>query len=336
MLSSDAIAQTYPVPGEDVMSWEEDTADLLDGERMALWTAVTPGVFPKPRGEWEKLVIPLKRAGNLFLLEAVVDSVRGNFVLDFGATNLVLNRSYFPDDDRRVRTTMAQDATGASFEVAQRRVDRFSLQDLHYDNITADLTDLGAIENRRGVQILGLMGLDLFVKMDVVLDPRRNLLILQRNPRGVDEHPEPPRAEPVEIPMMLRSGALVVDARIAERRVRFGLDTGAEIAILDRKSGKRVLEKFAIDRRMSLSGSGGGTVEVLAGSITQLELGGHDFSGMRAVISDLGNLSEGYGTTINGLLGCGLMGQGISHFDFAGRTYRLYLYSEESVQETIR
>ncbi|MEZ5173535.1 MAG: hypothetical protein R2850_08510 [Bacteroidia bacterium] len=50
---------------------------------------------PVPEGEIQSLTLPLKRAGNLILLEVMVDGVRGNFILDTGAPHLVLNTTYF-------------------------------------------------------------------------------------------------------------------------------------------------------------------------------------------------------------------------------------------------
>ncbi len=50
---------------------------------------------PKPQGNFEKLIIPLKRAQNFFLIEARIDTLVGNFILDTGAPQLVLNKTYF-------------------------------------------------------------------------------------------------------------------------------------------------------------------------------------------------------------------------------------------------
>lgn len=40
-------------------------------------------------------IIPLKKIGRLYILEAVVDGISGNLIFDTGATGLVLNRTYF-------------------------------------------------------------------------------------------------------------------------------------------------------------------------------------------------------------------------------------------------
>src|ERR1700761_1873089 len=56
---------------------------------------VLPDPDPAPTGDFKTLVVPIKKAGNLIIVEAQVDTVEGNFVLDTGAPYLVLNETYF-------------------------------------------------------------------------------------------------------------------------------------------------------------------------------------------------------------------------------------------------
>ena len=58
-------------------------------------TVVDPD--PAPFADLKTLVVPIKRAGNLIIVEAQVDTLEGNFVLDTGAPYLVLNETYFRD-----------------------------------------------------------------------------------------------------------------------------------------------------------------------------------------------------------------------------------------------
>lgn len=50
---------------------------------------IVPPVFDDaiPMGNFERLEIPLKRINNLFLIEARIDSLEGNFIFDTGARN---------------------------------------------------------------------------------------------------------------------------------------------------------------------------------------------------------------------------------------------------------
>jgi len=50
---------------------------------------------PLPTGEFTTIVIPIKRAQNLIVVEAKIDTMQGNFILDTGAPYLVLNQTYF-------------------------------------------------------------------------------------------------------------------------------------------------------------------------------------------------------------------------------------------------
>src|SRR3569833_2263925 len=50
-----------------------------------------------PDGDFQTLVVPIKRAGNLIIVEAQLDSLEGNNVMDNGAPYLVLNATYFRD-----------------------------------------------------------------------------------------------------------------------------------------------------------------------------------------------------------------------------------------------
>jgi len=59
-------------------------------------------------GELESVVIPLRRIGKLFLIEAKIDNTAGNFLFDTGAAQLVLNSTYF----RKYMTTNGGEGGG--------------------------------------------------------------------------------------------------------------------------------------------------------------------------------------------------------------------------------
>ena len=65
---------------------------------MIAHTVSIPGIRPGnkgPMGELESVIIPLKRVGRLFLMEAKIDDLTGDFLFDTGAAQLVLNSTYF-------------------------------------------------------------------------------------------------------------------------------------------------------------------------------------------------------------------------------------------------
>jgi hypothetical protein len=112
---------------------------------------------PSMPAETDVLTIPLKNAGRLFMIEAIIDNQSGNLIFDSGATGLVMNRTYF----RKYVKTNVQNSngiTGPVAEVESINLGKVNISGLTFTKIPASLADLGHIENRRGVKVLGLIG----------------------------------------------------------------------------------------------------------------------------------------------------------------------------------
>ena len=139
-------------------------------------------------GNIESVLIPLKRVGRLFLIEASVDGQTGNFVFDTGADKMVLNKTYFRNN-LMTTTESGGGLTGNSQIIYITQVKEIVASELIFGNQTADVTDLGQIENRRKSKILGLFGMSLFTNMHLEIDLRNATLRLSRlNKSGVPEN----------------------------------------------------------------------------------------------------------------------------------------------------
>jgi predicted aspartyl protease len=123
--------------------------------------------------------IPLKRAGRLLLIEAVIDGIEGNLIFDTGATGLVLNRTYF-----RNRVLMegehSMGITGSAGNLGCVIAEKLQIGDLYYENVKADVSELGHIENRRGIKVIGLLGFGMIRELETVIDVAHNELYLYR------------------------------------------------------------------------------------------------------------------------------------------------------------
>ena len=118
-------------------------------------------IYHKAKNTPDSLIIPLKREGNLFFIEANINGERGNFILDLGAPYLVLNATYFRDYE--VDSSYYSGSLLEESEFVRRtKVESFSIEELEFERLSADITDLSAIENKRGIQILGLIGVSFF------------------------------------------------------------------------------------------------------------------------------------------------------------------------------
>lgn len=96
---------------------------------------------PKPKGNFDGLVIPVKRANNLILVEAQVDDMVGFFIFDTGAPYLVLNQTYFRNFNLDRSSLSAGLAGGGGYQKTTL-VDRLKIRELFYENLEA-VSDFG-------------------------------------------------------------------------------------------------------------------------------------------------------------------------------------------------
>jgi hypothetical protein len=193
-------------------------------------------------------------------------------------------------------------STGTIQHVQIKNVD---VAGLSYRDLTVDVTNLGHIETRRGVKVLGLFSLSMLKGLEMVIDLNHNELRLYRldktgNRISVQQNEfNADITEKVE----LYHNILFVKAKIGGKVLDFCLDTGAESNVLNSYASKKVLSTVTILRRSDLVGAGSGEAEVILGKLNDFTLGERPIPGMQTIIASLDALSATYGYTIDGVLG---------------------------------
>lgn len=182
------------------------------------------------------------------------------------------------------------------------------------------MANLGHIEDRRGVKILGLFGLKLINDLEVIFDAGKSELRLNRTDKEGNRLADASE-EKFDFTQTLESGnnILIIKAKISDKELNFCLDTGAEINVIHYALPKKVLNTVEINRRSDLGGSGTGTVKALYGVMNDLEFGTHQFGKMDAAIINLSSMSEAYGRTIDGMLGYDFWQKGVFCINFKKR-----------------
>jgi hypothetical protein len=285
---------------------------------------------PAPYGDFTTLVVPIKRAGNLIIVEAQLDTIEGNFVMDTGAPYLVLNSTYFRDATH-IADQQAGGINGESTGTFTTMVRNFSILDLHYSRLTADVTDLSAIENGRGLKILGLLGTRLFSKFAVTVDMNSNLMYIQK----VDSKGEIPLAERVfkdpymVSPLRITDDIIFIKANVNNRKAWFVFDTGAESNLLDYSRMRKSLQTMQIINRTKLTGIGGSSFEVLYARFDNLQIGDRNFMGNHVLVTDLEKMGKAYDHTIDGILGYDFFSRGIFTINFVKSEFEMYIYNNQ-------
>lgn len=278
----------------------------------------------------DAIIIPLKNAGRLFIIEAVIDNESGNLIFDTGATGLVLNRTYF----RKYVKSGGENSKGITGDVANVEninTGKITVSGLSFSNMPASLADLGHIENRRGVKVLGLMGFDMIRDFEIIIDVNHNQLQLFR----IDNKGNRKSTQQTEFrsdhsqKIEFVKNVLFLTANVGGKVLKFCLDTGAETNAISDHSSKSVLSTVSIERKSNLRGSGSTSAEVYFGTMKELKIGEHSLRNMETVITSLDALSEAYGVNIDGMLGYNFLSRGVICINFVKRQMDIQFIKKE-------
>ncbi|MFW5724957.1 MAG: pepsin/retropepsin-like aspartic protease family protein [Bacteroidota bacterium] len=272
--------------------------------------------------EEHHLILPLKRAGNLILLEAIVDGMNGNLIFDTGSAALVLNSIYFNEGARASSGQVAGGITGATGPVNSLRVNQLQISGLTFSRLNASLSDLGHIESARNIKILGFFGLSLFRDFEVVVDLENGILELYRlNYRGNRAGKDVPEPNlDLSLDVEVESDVVFIEASIGKSRQLFCLDTGAESNVISSTLSSKVLNTVSILRRSTLKGAGTQQMEVLHGIMNQFSIGRTEIKDMQVLVTNLNTMSKFFGKRVSGMLGCEFLEKGVFYINLKKET----------------
>ena len=273
-------------------------------------------------------VIPFTRAGNLIVVQARVDTTIGNFILDTGCPRLVLNLTYFRSYKSIENDAEGNGVTGAEFTVVKTEVGDFSFGAAHYYHQTADLANLGNIENSKGIKILGLIGMELLNKFEMIIDYEKNLIFLHRIGRResssyYNEMLKDTSAYSV-VPISITDNRIIVHTILAGKKLKLVIDSGAESNLLDSRLPDKVFEHVSITGRTLLSGTGKTKIEVLKGDLKTLTIGNRPIESLPVMIANLERTCFSYGGCVDGILGFDFLSLKKIGFNFV--TNKMYIW----------
>lgn len=274
-------------------------------------------------------VIPFSRSGNLILIRARVDTTEGNFILDTGAPHLVLNITYFRDypatEHHDAQTTSIN---GSSPTVIRTAVKQLSFGRMDYYNLNADLINLGHIENSKGVKILGLLGMDLFRKCEMIMDYEKNLIYLHRI--GKKEASKYKHAMLMDtsayrtIPIDITDNRIIATTYMAGKKLKLVIDCAAESNILDSRLPNKIFEHVTITKRVVLTGSNNKKVEALYGNMVNMKIGDEPIGDLPVLITNLEGTCFSYAGCVDGVLGFDFLSLHKIGFNFVTR--KMYIW----------
>ncbi len=251
----------------------------------------------------DSLIIPIKKAGNLILIETEIDGIKGNLIFDTGSASLlVLNNTYFRNK-KRSGTKTSKGITGNVGNVEMIKIDSLLISEKEFLNLYADVTDLSHIENKKGVKILGFFGLELVKDFELIIDVKsEELKIIRNSTRKTDKSNHIDKYD-YRQDIEIENNILFLWASVAGKDLKFCFDTGAEKNVLSLSLPQKVINECTFTGRINLSGAGSPKKDVLCGVVKNFTLGTKKIDYIPAIFTDLSGLSEVYGVQISGILG---------------------------------
>lgn len=258
------------------------------------------------------VTIPLKRVGRLFMIEATIDKETGNFLFDTGSQQLLLNSIYFRKYMTRDEVA-ASGTTGAVGRVCRTQVKQIDISGFKNDNVQANVTDLGHLENRRKVKIFGLFGFGLLKNTEVVIDAARNQMKIYRLDRSGNRLSAAEREFKSDITQkaVLDHNVLYLQGTVAGKSLSFCFDTGAETNVVSNFLPKKVMSTITISSQSCMNGVASTCADVLYGKMTDFSIGTQSFAGMQVIITDLESMAASFDHAIDGMLGFDFLERGV-------------------------
>lgn len=200
----------------------------------------------------------------------------------------------------------------------QPLIDSLEISGIVYTRQDAVTANLGHIENRRAVKILGLFGFALLKNFEIIIDVQNSQLqIYKTDATGnrIGRKNSTFTADYIQ-KFELQNNILMLKGSIGGKRLKFCLDSGAETNVIDNNSPKDVLKTITITKRTQVRGTGSTVNEVLYGKMSDFKLDQIQLDNMETIIVNLGDMSEAYNTHIDGMLGYNFLSQGLFCINF--------------------
>lgn len=274
--------------------------------------------------------IPFSRAGNLIVIQARVDSTEGNFILDTGAPGLILNLTYFRHYPANEHSDASETQGGITGTITAQPtvVPEFNIGPFEYGKVPAHRINLGHIENNKGIRILGLLGTQLFARFEMIIDYERSIIYLHRIGKRESKtyrHAMLSNSNAYsELPMYIKDGKLLADARLGDKKLTFVVDTGAESNVLDSRLPDKIFDRVAIMRRVVLAGTGNSKVDALYGRLSDLSFGTRSFKDLTVVVTNMEQMCAAYDRCIDGMLGYDFLSMHMVAFNFVNQ--KMYIW----------
>ncbi len=231
----------------------------------------------------------------MVVVQAELDREPASFILDTGSPMMILNGR--ENEAKAIQVASLHGSMAGDWKT----IASFSWAGVQKYELPALTTDIGALEMVTNRPIAGLIGYKFLEDFDLLIDFEKQLVTLV------------PHGKPAimkgwslksQIPFTMAGHLPVIEAQIGNKKLRLGLDTGANTNMLD------LQKAFELDQELvtpvnnaGVLGMAGGSSRTYAGYVVETTVGGLNFWNMRFIFSDITHLQNLVTNGVDGLLG---------------------------------
>ncbi len=278
------------------------------------------------------VLVPFQSLGGLVIIQAKVNQIEGNFIVDTGANGLVLNDNYF-NPDQLIAGMNGVGLAGKTSKLGSLAVDTFNFDRIFISNVKAQTIDLRQVENRKRTKILGLIGYDVLKNFEIMFDYRRRVLTFSKTNKNGDILTVLPHTmEKVDsVDFEMGNHIPVITLTVNKKKKRMGLDTGAEYNLLNIRRSKNIMSNFKILKTIEITNTGAESVDALAGKLYRVALKErYKCGGMSTVLINFKYLNSIYKTKLDGILGYEFLAPWMFSINY--KKQRLFLHKLEYIR----
>lgn len=235
-------------------------------------------------------------AGGMVIVKATINDQEGDFILDTGSPGIIVNSS----NDELAFSQVGAGVNG-TLKVGEVEIDHFQWGIIQKDKVRGYALDVSHLESACGREILGLIGFEVIKNYELFFDYRNKTVKVFK--AGATDFAN--NLRPVtSIPFSLCGHVPVITAKIGGKRVHLGIDSGAEVNLLDWKFFQRLSSNLLSDvEEEELTGLEQQKQNVIAADVRTTIVQKDTLNEMRYVFTDLSALRQYFDAPIDGLLG---------------------------------
>ncbi|MBI1224844.1 MAG: hypothetical protein GC192_06370 [Bacteroidetes bacterium] len=261
--------------------------------------------------------IPFELAGGMVVVQASINGEMGNFILDTGAPGIVLNTQ----NDEILKAANASSVSG-DMKVGEVLVQDFQLGIIKIKKTQGHVLNVHHLETACGMNIMGLIGFDVLRNYELLFDFPNNKIQAFKSGKAVHENCADPK---FTFSFVLCGHVPVFMAKVGNKRAFLGLDSGAEINLINLDYYKRInASNFSNVQTELLTGLDNMPNEVIAADVKNTRIKGEQLPEMRYVFADLSRLRNELNTPLDGLLGVPFFKDRVISIDYGRKKIRIW------------